>query len=174
MGGLHREIDMAGKPPWSNAVAVSDIASQILDPVLRKRTGMSVALVQSWEEIVGERLAAKSRPEKIQWSRRPDDGSPYEPATLVIAADGLAALHIQHETTEIIARANAFLGFGAIGRVRLVQKPVTPSGRARPPAPRKLTDREQAKVDHTVSGIEDDGLKASLARLGASIVGSKR
>jgi hypothetical protein len=165
---------MTGKAPWSNAVPVSDVASRILDPVLRKRTGMSVALVQSWEEIVGARLAAKSRPEKIQWRRRPDDGSPYEPATLVIAADGLAALHIQHETTEIIARANAFLGFGAIGKVRIVQKPVMPVGPMRPARPRNLTAQEKARVDDTVAGVEDDGLKEALARLGASVIGSKR
>lgn len=165
---------MTGKAPWSNAVAVSDIASRILNPVLRKRAGMSVALVQSWEEIVGERLAAKSRPEKIQWRRRPDNDSPYEPATLVIACDGLAALHIQHETTEIIARANAFLGFGAIGKVRIVQKPVVPTGPVKPRPLRKLTDQETAKVDRTVSGIEDDQLKASLARLGASVRASRQ
>jgi hypothetical protein len=164
---------MAGKPPWSNAVAVSDIASQILDPVLRKRTGMSVALVQSWEEIVGERLASKSRPEKIQWRRKPDDDSPFEPATMVIAADGLAALQIQHETTEIIARINAFLGYGAIGRVRIVQKPVLADTKPRRQPPRSLSTVEKAKIDRAVSAIEDDELKASLARLGASVLGSR-
>lgn len=165
---------MAGKAPWINAVAVSDLASEILDPVLRKRSGMSVALVQSWEEIVGERLAAKSRPEKIQWHRRPNDDSPYEPATLVIACDGLAALHIQHETTEIIARANAFLGFGAIGKVRVVQKPVLPVGPAKRRPLRTLTPDEKARVAKTVSRVEDDELKATLERLGTSIIGSKR
>lgn len=164
---------MAGKAPWINAVAVSDLASQILDPVLRKRTGMSVALVQSWEEIVGERLAAKSRPEKIQWRRRPDDNSPYEPATLVIACEGLAALHIQHETTEIIARANAFLGFGAIGKVRVVQKPVHQQ-RSNRPKLRTLTTEERERVAKSVSRVEDGELKATLERLGANVIGSKR
>lgn len=160
---------MAGKAPWINAVPVSDLTSQILDPVLRKRTGMSMALVQSWEEIVGERLAAKSRPEKIHWRRRPDDDSPYEPATLIIACEGLAALHIQHETTEIIARANAFLGYGAIGRVRIVQKPVLPRGPQHRRPPRALTGEEKAKLTRTVAGVEDDDLRAALERLGASV-----
>lgn len=159
---------MAGNAWRGNPVAVSDLASQILDPVLRRRAGMSVALVQSWEEIVGPRLAEKSRPEKIQWPRRGEDG-PFEPAVLMIACEGIAALHVQHETSEIIARANAFLGFGAIGRVRIVQKPVrTDAGQPRPRL-RSLNASEKLRLSALVSEIEDDDLRASLERLGASV-----
>lgn len=164
---------MAGKPRYSNAVPVSDLAGAILDPVLRKRTGMSVALVQSWEEIAGPRLANTSRPEKIQWARRIHDDDPYEPAVLVIACEGLAALHLQHETTEIIGRVNAFLGYAAIGRIRIVQKPVK---NAPPPRPklRALTEAEQAEIGRTVAEVEDEGLRASLERLGASVRAKRR
>ena len=165
---------MAGKAPWSNPVPVSDLASRILDPLLRKRTGMSVALVQSWEEIVGPRLAKSSRPEKIQWPRRRDENEPHEPAVLVIACEGIAALHLQHETSEIIARANAFLGFGAIGRVRLVQKPVNLNpAKVRTP-PRPIDADEQKRLSSLVGEIEDEGLRASLERLGKTVMGSKR
>ena len=44
----------------------------------------------------------------------------FEPAALVIACEGAAALRLQHETGEIIERVNAFLGFGAIGRLELL------------------------------------------------------
>jgi len=163
---------MAGNAWRGNPVAVSDLASQILDPMLRRQAGMSVALVQSWEEIVGPRLARNSRPEKIQWPRRNEDG-PFEPAVLVIACEGIAALHIQHETGEIIARANSFLGFGAIGRVRIVQKPVN-IDHARPkPQLRKLTDPERGRLKKLVDGVEDAGLRESLERLGTTVLGTK-
>ena len=87
---------MAGKRPSGNPVAVSDLATGILDPMLRKRAGISVGLVQSWEEIVGPRVARLSRPERIQWPRRLHEDDPFEPAVLVIACEGVAALHIQH------------------------------------------------------------------------------
>jgi hypothetical protein len=58
------EFDMAGNAWRGNPVAVSDLASQILDPVLRRRAGMSVALVQSWEEIVGPRPCREIAPGK--------------------------------------------------------------------------------------------------------------
>jgi hypothetical protein len=165
---------MAGKGHNRNPVAVSDLATAILDPVLRKRAGISIGLVQSWEEIVGPRLARSSRPEKIQWPRRMHDDDPFEPAVLVIACEGSAALHLQHETGEIIGRVNAFLGFSAVGRIKIVQKPVAPLPRVPRPIPRVLSQEEKARLASTVGEIEDDGLRASLERLGATIVGTRR
>ncbi len=165
---------MAGKRWTGNPVPVSDLASAILDPVLRKRTGISVGLVQSWEEIVGPRLALNSRPEKIQWPRRMHEDDPFEPAVLVVACSGPAALDLQHETGEIIGRVNSFLGFNAIGRIRIVQKPVSRHAGPVRPRLRKLTDAEQSKIAGTVSLIEDEGLKASLEKLGATILASRK
>lgn len=164
---------MAGKGRFGNPVPVSDLATEILDPVLRKRAGISVGLVQSWEEIVGPRLSARTRPEKIQWPRRLNEDDPFEPATLVVACEGSAALHLQHETGEIIGRVNAFLGFTAVGRLRIVQKPILNTASMPKPRPRQLTDTERSKLSGTVGMIEDEGLRASLERLGATIIGTK-
>lgn len=165
---------MAGKGPDRNAVAVSDLATQILDPVLRRRAGISIGLVQSWEDIVGPRLADVSRPEKIQWPRRMGDDDPFEPAVLVIACEGAAALRLQHETGEVVSRVNAFLGFSAIGRVRIVQKPVRASQKPGKPQPRPLSEQENAGLARTVGKIEDDELRASLERLGKSVLGARK
>lgn len=164
---------MTGKRRDGNAVPVSDLAANVIDPVLRKRAGITIGLVQSWEEIAGERLAQSTRPEKIAWPRRLSDDDPFEPATLVIACEGAAALRLQHETGEIIDRVNAFLGFAAIGRIRIVQKPVAPSPKPRPRI-RPLSGAETARLDTLVKGIEDDGLRQALARLGRSVFGEKR
>lgn len=165
---------MAGKGHDRNPVAVSDLATAILDPVLRKRAGITIGLVQSWEEIAGPRLAHRSRPEKIQWPRRMGDDDPFEPAVLVVACEGSAALHLQHETSEIISRVNAFLGFSAVGRIRIVQKPVAPEPAKPKPVPRALSPDEKSNLSGTVSKIEDEGLRASLERLGATIVGMRK
>lgn len=165
---------MAGKWTGGNPVPVSDLAGEILDPVLRRRAGISIALIQSWEEIAGERLAARSRPEKIAWPRRMNEDDPFAPATLVIACEGSAALHLQHETGEIIARVNAFLGFSAIGRVKLVQKPVRSEAAAPKPRLRALSGAEEARLSQVVGAVEDAGLRAALERLGRSVAGSKR
>ena len=165
---------MAGKSGFSNPVPVSDIAAAVLDPVLRKRAGVSIGLVQSWEEIAGPRLAAHTRPEKIAWPRRLHEDDPFEPATLVIACEGFAALHVQHETGEIIGRVNAFLGFNAIGRIKIVQKPVKKAAERSKPRLRPISAAEEAKIGKVVSGVEDEGLRQSLERLGRTILASKR
>jgi hypothetical protein len=163
---------MAGKRGYGNPVAVSDLATTILDPVLRKRAGISIGLVQSWEEIAGLRLAERTRPEKIIWPRRMHEDDPFQPATLVIACDGSAALHVQHETGEIISRVNAFLGFAAIGRIKIVQKPVAAAEPRRKLQLRPLSEAEKSRLAGTVGLIEDDELRASLERLGATILGA--
>lgn len=157
----------------SQPVAVSDLVTNLLDPVLRKRAGISVGLVQSWEEIVGPRVAAMSRPMKLNWPRRMQDEDASEPATLEIACEGPAALHIQHESGEIIARVNAFLGFVAVGRIRIVQKPIRRDDTLSRPKPRALDASESRRVEAGVAGIEDEGLRASLERLGRSVLGSR-
>lgn len=164
---------MTGKRRGGNAVPVSDLAVGILDPVLRRRAGITIGLVQSWDEIVGARLAAQTRPQKIAWPRRAQEDDPFEPGTLVVACEGMAALHLQHETGEVIARVNAFLGFSAIGRLKIVQKPVAAAPKRRP-APRGLSGEEAARLDRLVDGIEDDGLRAALARLGRSVIGERK
>lgn len=165
---------MTGKPRFGNARPVGEIATGILDPVLQKKAGISTGLVQSWEEIVGERLAQRTRPEKIVWPRRAGEDDPFEPATLVVACDGVAALHLQHETGEVISRINAFLGFAAVARIKIVQKPVMREEKPMPRRPRSLTESESARLAGSIGGIEDEGLRASLERLGKTIVGLKR
>ncbi len=162
------------KQSFGNPVAVSDLAAQILDPVLRKRAGISIGLIQSWEEIVGARLASRTRPEKLNWPRRMSEDDPFQPATLVIACEGTAALQLQHEAGEVVARVNAFLGFTAVGRIRIVQKPVATEPRAPKPRPRALTQGEREGLSGQVHAIEDEGLRASLERLGASVIGSRK
>ncbi|WP_173931074.1 DciA family protein [Chelativorans sp. Marseille-P2723] len=165
---------MTGNARWHNPIPVSDLAMELLDPVLRRRGGLSMDLVQSWAEVVGERLAGSTRPQKIAWPRRRHEDDPFEPATLIIACEGAAALHVQHETSEIIARVNAFMGFTAIGRVKIVQKPVgTGNPVRRAPLP-PVSEAEQGRLQRLTEGIEDEGLRASLERLGATVLAKRK
>jgi hypothetical protein len=165
---------MAGKRQGNYPVPLGDVATTILDPVMRKRAGMSTALLQCWDEIAGERLATSTRPERIAWPRRAYEDDPFEPATLIIACEGAAALRLQHQTAEIISRANAFLGFAAIGRIKIIQKRVTQAMRSDKPSLRTLTEGERARVASSVEPIANDALRASLERLGRSVLASRQ
>lgn len=165
---------MAQRQAPRGPAPVSDLAAAVLDPVLRRKAGISIGLVQSWEEIVGPALARATRPERLQWPRRRHEDDPFEPATLVLACEGVAALHLQHQTGEVIGRVNAFLGFEAVGRIRIVQKPVRPP--AAPPrrAPGPLSAEQRERLARGTSGIEDQSLREALQRLGASVIGRRR
>ncbi|EEY07788.1 LOW QUALITY PROTEIN: conserved hypothetical protein, partial [Brucella pinnipedialis M163/99/10] len=110
----------------------------------------------------------------ILWPRRIREDDPFTPATLVIACEGFAALQIQHETGEIISRVNGFLGFAAIGRIRIKQKPPVIAVKRRVKRLASLGPAEERSVDKATAGIEDDALRQALARLGRNILAEKR
>ena len=119
-----------------------------------------------WAEIAGTEVARHSEPLKMQWPR-PVEGQPQEPATLVLRVEGPAALEIQHKSDVILERVNRFFGWSAVGRLALRQAPL--SRRERPP-PQRAPDAEAvAEVAETLSAVEDEELRAALARLGAAI-----
>jgi hypothetical protein len=151
---------------------LADPAAGILDPVLRKRAGITIELVQAWEEVIGPALGELSRPLKLVWPRRAHEDDPFQPATLVIACQGFTAMRVQHETGEIISRVNAFLGFAAVGRIKIEQKPVTSPAAKRRALP--SVDAETAKrISRSVEPIEDESLREALQRLGQSIHAEK-
>ncbi len=164
---------MTARPRGGNPVPVGDLAAGLLDPVLRRRAGLSVHLIQAWSEIVGERLAPVTVPEKVLWPRRIDGDETFRPGTLVIACEAVAAMRLQHSSDTLIARVNAFLGYEAVDRLKIHQKPVRRTERpARAAA--SLDPADAARIDLMASGVDDEALRQSLARLGRSVFAQRK
>lgn len=155
---------------------ISEVANDLIDPVLAKRAGINTMLLGAWDEIAGSSFADCSRPEKIAWPRRASEmageGGGYQPGVLTIACEGSRALFLSHQQSELIQRINEFFGFPAIRQVRIVQKPVSPPTKRRW-APRPLTGEAARHLDDLVQGIEGDALKAALRRLGTAVLGKQ-
>jgi hypothetical protein len=154
------------KPRPISAKPLSVLLSDVFADVYAKQGFAARELVTRWAEIAGPEVAIHSEPLKIQWPR-PVEGQPQEPATLVLRVEGPAALEIQHASDIILQRVNRFFGWSAVGRLALRQAPL--SRRDRPPAPRAPDAKSVAKVAESLSAVEDEELRAALARLGASI-----
>ena len=154
------------KPGPISAKPLSVLLSDVFSDVYAKQGFAARELVTRWTEIAGPDIGAHSEPLKIQWPR-PVEGQPQEPATLVLRVDGPMALEIQHASDVILERVNRFFGWSAVGRLALRQAPL--SRRAQPQASRAPDPAAVAKVAETLSAVEDDELRAALARLGASI-----
>ena len=154
------------KPGPISAKPLSVLLSDVFSDAYAKQGFAARELVTRWAEIAGSEVAAHSEPLKIQWPR-PVEGQPQEPATLVLRVEGPMALEIQHASDVILQRVNRFFGWSAVGRLALRQAPL--SRRERPAALRAPDASAVAKVAETLSSVEDEALRAALARLGASI-----
>jgi hypothetical protein len=154
------------KPGPIRAKPLSVLLSDVFSDAYAKQGFAARELVTRWAEIAGPEISAHSEPLKIQWPR-PVEGQPQEPATLVLRVEGPMALEIQHASDIILQRVNRFFGWSAVGRLALRQAPLSRRDR---PAARHAPDAESvAEVARTLSAVEDDELRAALARLGASI-----
>jgi hypothetical protein len=130
----------------------------------------------AWPDIVGERLAAATQPLKIEWPRRragADPTSRPDPATLVIRVESAFALDLQHLAPVIVERVNAHYGWRCVGKLVLKQGPVRRApGRPAPPAP--LPEAERMRIADAVAGVEEEGLRGALDRLGNAVLGSAK
>ena len=122
-------------------------------------------MLTQWNAIVGEDLAATTRPECIRWPRR-QTGDARIGGTLVIRVDGPSAIEVQHSTPAIVERINAFYGYDAVAGIKIVQGRVTGK---RPPLRRR-----KALTNRTGGGYCCDCVDAATPRLcNASLIGRK-
>ena len=154
------------KPGYISAKPLSVLLSDVFSDAYAKQGFAARELVTRWADIAGPEVAAHSEPLKIQWPR-PVEGQAQEPATLVLRVEGPMALEIQHASDVILERVNRFFGWSAVGRLALRQAPLSRRGRraaSLAPDPNAV-----ARVAESLSAVEDEELRAALARLGASI-----
>jgi hypothetical protein len=151
------------------------LAARALAPTIRTleaRFGRGAAgLKARWREIVGEVLARRTEPMRLS---RPRAG---QGASLEIRVEGAAAVLMQHQAPEILARVNLFLGKGEVDRLRISQGPVSPRtprplvrhpARREPPAP--LGADEEAALEQTLGAMAEGPLRQALTGLGRAVL----
>ncbi|MHA7774186.1 DUF721 domain-containing protein [Roseibium sp. M-1] len=158
------------------AKLLADLVGKAMTPACRKRGFASVDIIASWADIVGDRYGTRVQPDRLVWPRRPDltdPDSPPEPATLVVHTDGATALLLSHDSGQVIERINTFYGWRAIGRIKILQKPVLVKQTERRKPLRSLTSSEQRQLDERLEGVENDRLREALKKLGAQVIARK-
>jgi hypothetical protein len=152
----------------SRAKALADLVGRGLAAIFERQGFASCEIVTRWDDIVGAEIAAHAEPIRMQWirARDPDDAVP---ATLVLRVEGPAAIEIQHLSAVIIERVNRYLGWQAVGGIALRQAPLT--RRVRKPRRPQIDQGRAAEIAAQMTGIQDDGLRAALGRLGAAVKG---
>ncbi|MFJ6024804.1 DUF721 domain-containing protein [Brevundimonas sp. NPDC092305] len=128
----------------------------------------SGALEARWREIVGDRLARVTRPQKLTKGRGNAGG------VLELRVAGPAALLVQHQSEDILQRVNLFLGAGSVEKLRIAQGPVKPLTDAPAQKPRRaasapLPAAAEAELKASIADVPDP-LKDPLERLGRAIL----
>ena len=147
------------------------VAGRSLAPLIKaldEQFGQGAGVLEArWREIVGDLLADRTEPAKLT------KGRAGQPGALEIRVQGPVAALIQHQSGDILARVNLFLGDGAVGKLRIVQGPVKPRpdrdtapvSRARKRA-QPLDAAQEEALAASVAEVKDADLKAQLLRLG--------
>ncbi|MBB4076701.1 hypothetical protein GGR08_001007 [Bartonella fuyuanensis] len=152
--------------------SLSETIFKILDPVLRKRTGLNVELIEHWPQIVGGDISKHTIPLKIIWKHRRDQNEVFQPATLVVACEGFSALKLMHETEELLHRINGFFGYIAIDRIKIEQRNLSVFTKHLP-LKSALSKQDKKYMGKMLGGIEDKNLRQSLYELGCCIFSEK-
>lgn len=149
---------------WFGFSPLARTVAELTTPLLGRRGLVEGRMMIEWPLIVGERIAARTRPERVSTRRRGDGDGTLQ----IRVASGAMALELQHETPQLIERINRYFGFRAIGRLRLVRGPLlappSPPPPLAPPSPEAA-----AQIDTAVAGIEDMQLKQVLVSLGRCV-----
>jgi hypothetical protein len=125
--------------------------------VLGRRGFAEGGLALDWASIVGEEIAANTLPLKVSYPRGARLGG-----TLHLKVTSGYALVISHCEPQLLERVNAYLGYGAVERFKLMH-----GHRAEPLIkPESPDDSEPAPM---VSGVEDAELAAALASFGKAL-----
>jgi len=157
------------RKPKPSARAIGSYVAKALDPAARARGFATTALLSDWPAIVGRELAQFTMPDRVIWPRRRDEAEDGqrnrrgEGATLVLRIEGPRAIEVQHRAGPILERINAYFGYRAVTEMRFLQAPVARGATAQ-------RAREAPPPDYSLpesAGIEDEGLRRALSRLGA-------
>ena len=148
----------------TTAKSLNELMGPALEPAIRRRGLAKVDILTWWPEIVGAAYATLSRPHSIRWPKT----SGVDAAALVVRCDPSIALQMAHERDGIRERLNGFLGYPAIGDIRLVQHPLA-VGDDDAPRQQKADPRAVQALRRRLETM-DPGLREAFLAFGTAIL----
>ena len=125
-------------------------------------------LLTHWTEVAGPDIARVSRPVEVTYGRGLG-------ATLTLLTTGPEAPMLEMQKDKIRERVNACYGYGAIEKIRITQTAATGFGPPDAIPGRKDRDIRAARqisatAKEAAGGIQDEGLRKALERLGTNVL----
>ncbi len=145
---------------------LAHMVERLVRPLLGPQGYAHGAIVTKWPDIVGREMARHTQPQRLIFSRDGVSGG-----TLHLRCDsGAVAIEVQHREPQLIERINAFFGYRAVTRLKLLQGPLP--GRntaAAASSPRPLSPEEAEDLSKTIAMVDDNEIRAALEHLGRCI-----
>lgn len=156
----------------------ADLLRHTIRKAGEKRGFATMRILTHWAEIVGEDLAAVTKPLEIRQPRTRKDGAAPQGGTLTVLALGAAALRIEMESDRIRDRINACHGYRAVERLRIRQTSLAGLAEARTPftpPPATTPDPHLAEAAAAATeGVADTRLRLALATMAANVLRKSR
>ena len=168
-------IPMADKKKESKrlnrAVGLSEAVSGAIDPVFRKRGFASRDLIANWPSIAPTPYDKVSIPDKLLWPRAQAGA---EGAILYLRCAEAQRLALVHESETVAAAVNRYFGYFLVGSIKLSVQPFSPGSETNKDIKATPAPEVRQAVNAAVSGVEDEGLKEALRRLGLGLMQHKQ
>jgi hypothetical protein len=152
----------APRRPLIGPRAIAETVARLTRKPLGQRGFVESQLIAEWPAIVGSALGQASMPLKIVFPRGERAGGILHIRT----ASGGIAIELQHLQPLVLQRINGHFGYAAVVGLSLVQGPLPPRRRRKPPVEPLLPPAEEVRLAERLAIVEDPELRAVLARLG--------
>ncbi|HKO08155.1 MAG TPA: DUF721 domain-containing protein [Alphaproteobacteria bacterium] len=153
------------------ARSLAQLLPKLTRAVMGKRGFAEAGLLTDWPAVVGQDIAAKALPERLDFPR----GERSE-GTLHLRVEGAWALAFQHLEPQLLERINAYFGYRAVSRLKLHQGPLPRRAETPPPgtAPSAVEKSgaaaaAEAGLAEELAAVENPALRAALARLSQAL-----
>jgi hypothetical protein len=132
----------------------------------------SADLLSHWPDIVGTETAALCTPDRITWTRPKNTGETPTGTLTLLSAPG-RALDVQYKAEGLRERINAYLGYAAIARIKVLPGNAVPPAAHQPGPSHAVQPAPPPDLPPALAAVEDPGLKDALTRLRHGILSEK-
>lgn len=126
-------------------------------------------ILEYWEDIVGTDLARGIAPQKLSFEK--DNRTR---GTLVVkSAGGAFAMLFEHQKDRVIQRINAFFGYPAVSRIKIIQGALKLKSDPIKLRPKPIPKEELEILEEKVGIIEDEELRERAFKIGQALLSKK-
>ncbi len=147
---------------------ISEATSRVTGQSFNRKYVAIGRIVSAWREIVGEKLATKAQPVKINFRKHGKGDSPT--VTLDIAASSADATLLHYQKDLILERINRIFGDRWITAIRFVADAANKDPKKLHKPRKLLTESEKNHLSGMLEFCPDADLKARLENLGQAIM----